>query len=83
MRGLGESLLPMIVTLLGACGFRILWVYTVFPLSPTLWVLFLSYPISWAITFGVHCILFCFVRRRAYRVPAAAGHGYDNAPAEE
>lgn len=51
IRGMGKSLEPMIITLLGACGIRILWLYTGFPLKKELWNLYLSYPISWGITF--------------------------------
>ena len=59
MRGLGKSITPMIVSLLGSCAFRILWIYTVFAAFPTLTVLYISYPISWAMTAATHFI-FCF-----------------------
>lgn len=53
VRGIGHSLLPVIVTLLGACIFRILWLATVFQISrfhvPA--TIFISYPISWTLTF--------------------------------
>lgn len=51
IRGMGRSIEPMIITLLGACGIRVLWLYTGFPLNPQLWNLYISYPISWATTF--------------------------------
>ena len=52
MRGIGKSQIPLIITLLGACGLRILWIFTVFqiPAYHTLPCLFLSWPISWTIT---------------------------------
>lgn len=50
MRGYGYSLSPAIVTLLGVCGFRIIWIYTFFKLYPTWFNLMLVYPVSWAIT---------------------------------
>lgn len=59
MRGLGKSITPMIVSLLGSCVFRVVWICTVFALFPTLKVLYISYPISWALTGAVH-YLFCF-----------------------
>lgn len=59
MRGLGKSITPMIVSLLGSCVFRVAWIYTVFALFPTLEVLYISYPISWVLTAAVH-FLFCF-----------------------
>ena len=57
LRGLGYSLTPMFITLMGACGLRILWVYTVFEKFHTIPSLFISYPISWLITFSVLCIM--------------------------
>ena len=59
LRGLGKSITPMIVSLLGSCVFRIIWIYTVFALFPTLTVLYISYPISWILTAAVHHII-CF-----------------------
>lgn len=59
IRGMGYSIAPMIVSLLGACGLRIVWVATIFRAYHTTNILFLSYPISWGITFLVHCI--CFI----------------------
>ena len=65
LRGLGASITPMIVTILGACVFRIVWVYTIFqiPAYHTLESLYLSYPLSWALTFLVQIILFIFIFR--------------------
>ncbi len=50
MRGLGVSLIPMLISVLGVCGFRIFWICTVFSANHTLECLYLSYPISWALT---------------------------------
>ena len=50
MRGIGYSILPMIVSLVGACGLRIVWIYTVFVKFRTLDILFISYPVTWTIT---------------------------------
>ncbi len=58
LRGIGCSLLPMFVSLTGACVFRVIWIYTVFAKVHTLPCLYLSYPISWALTFSVHLICF-------------------------
>ena len=58
IRGMGYSVTPTIVSLTGACGIRILWIYTIFPLDRTLFNLYLSYPVSWAITFVAHLICF-------------------------
>lgn len=64
LRGLGYSIMPMIVSLLGACVFRIVWINTIFQAERTLDVLYVSYPISWFATFVVHVICFVIVRRR-------------------
>ncbi len=73
MRGIGLSVLPMIVSLAGACGLRIVWIMTVFAANPTQQVLYLSYPVSWAITFVIHLICyFAAARKRLAPHPAAA-----------
>jgi len=64
MRGIGYSILPMIVSLIGACGLRILWIYTVFAHFRTLNVLFISYPITWSITFLSHLTCYFIVTRK-------------------
>lgn len=56
MRGLGNSLVPMIVSVVGSCAFRILWIYTVFNALPSLRTLYISYPISWILTAAAHFI---------------------------
>jgi Na+-driven multidrug efflux pump len=59
LRGMGKAVQPMIVSLLGSCVFRIIWVFTVCPLFPgQIMALYISYPISWIVTGGVH-YLFC------------------------
>ena len=47
LRGFGRSVTPMVVTLVGACGLRVAWVYTAFRSSPTLDTLYLAFPLSW------------------------------------
>lgn len=64
LRGIGYSFLPMVVSLLGACGFRILWIFTVFKGHHDLHTLYISYPISWAITASVHMVCFLILYRR-------------------
>ena len=58
LRGMGYAIMPMLVSLTGACLFRIVWIYTIFQEYHTLECLYISYPISWALTFLVH--LLCF-----------------------
>ena len=64
MRGMGYSIVPMLVSLTGACGLRILWIFTVFRWQHSLFVLYLSYPVSWLITAGVHLICFIYIRKK-------------------
>lgn len=65
-RGLGYSMLPTVVSLIGACALRIIWIYTVFTLAPTIFTLFISYPITWAITAVAHYVCYFIIRKRAY-----------------
>jgi len=72
LRGLGKGLLPMFVTLCGAVGFRLFWIFAVFNQTPTVpglegdkyKLLIIGYPISWALTFAVHSIVHYFVRKK-------------------
>lgn len=63
LRGMGYSVMPMLVSLSGACLFRIVWITTVFRWSTTLNTLYLSYPVSWALTAAVHALCYFVVRR--------------------
>ena len=66
LRGLGYSIAPMIVSLLGACAFRLLWIATVFQIDRfhTIETVYTSYPISWTLTFLAHVVTFIIVRHR-------------------
>ena len=64
MRGHGQSLIPAIVSLVGICGVRILWVYTVFPFSRTFTTIMAAYPLSWAITALVLAVSYFMVMRK-------------------
>lgn len=60
LRGMGKAIQPMIVSLLGSCAFRIVWVNTICQWFPgQITILYISYPISWILTASVH-YLFCF-----------------------
>lgn len=61
LRGIGYSVLPMIVSLAGVCGIRIFWIYTIFPMEKfnNIQSLSVSYPISWIVTASIHLI--CFI----------------------
>lgn len=64
LRGLGCSITPTIVSLTGACLFRVVWIYTVFAEYQTLSSLYISYPISWTLTMMAHIICFLFVYKK-------------------
>lgn len=66
IRGLGYSMLPMIVSLIGACVFRIIWIFTVFRVQHTLFILYASYPISWILTILAHFVCYLIVRKRFF-----------------
>lgn len=70
MRGMGYSILPMIVSLTGACGLRILWIFTLFAANRTLSMLYVSYPVSWFITALAHLGCYFWVRRKMPREDA-------------
>ena len=64
LRGLGYAVVPMFVSIIGACGFRILWIATVFAQYHSMDVLFSSYSISWLLTGGTHLICYFVVWKR-------------------
>ena len=76
LRGMGHSLTPMLVTVLGVVGIRITWLYTVFAANHTLVELYLSYPVSWTVTTSVHILCFFLVYKKLLKrespMPAAA-----------
>lgn len=69
MRGIGYSIMPMIVSLIGACGLRILWIATVFqiPEYHVIQTVYLSYPITWGITLLAHIVCWVIVWRKLKR----------------
>lgn len=67
MRGLGNSIAPMIISILGMVVFRIIWISTVFEANHELWVLYISYPISWVATELVHYVCFIFTYKKRLR----------------
>lgn len=67
LRGLGYSVVPMLVSLTGACALRVVWILTVFGMNRTLEALYLSYPVSWTITFLAHVACYLVIRRRIAR----------------
>ena len=68
LRGLGYSIIPMFVSLTGACALRVVWVFTVFAASRNLETLYYSYPVSWVLTAAAHMICYIFIRKRMKRL---------------
>lgn len=66
MRGMGHSGVPMILSIIGTVGTRIVWIYMLFPYYRSLRFLFFSYPASWLFTIVMQVICFYFVRRKVY-----------------
>lgn len=64
LRGMGNSFVPMIVSIVGVCVFRVGWVYTVFAAHRTLETLYMSYPVSWGVTGLCHFVCFLFVKKK-------------------
>ena len=72
IRGLGYSIMPMLVSLTGACLFRVIWIFTIFQTERTLFCLYVSYPISWILTAAIHLICYLCVRKKAFAKAEAA-----------
>lgn len=68
-RGMGMSFIPMINALLGSCVLRIVWISTVFAADPTLFTLYISYPISWIVTTLAHAV-FYFIKLHSLKKKA-------------
>ena len=69
MRGIGYNVLPMLVSLVGACVFRLVWLATVFqiPTYHRIETVYIVYPISWALTALAHGVCFFFAYRKVVR----------------
>ena len=67
LRGMGHSAVPMILSVIGTVGTRIVWIYGFFPQHRSLYFLFISYPGSWIITIVMQAVCFWFVRKKCIR----------------
>lgn len=64
IRGLGHSVIPMLITFVGVCVFRVVWIFTVFAKWQSLAVLYYSYPITWGLCLiGLLTYYFVIVRK--------------------
>lgn len=64
MRGIGYSTLPTVVSLSGACVFRLIWIATIFKANPTINMLYSVYPVSWTITVTIHICCYLWARKQ-------------------
>lgn len=78
LRGMGHSAVPMVLSVIGTVGTRIIWIYGFFPHHRSLHFLFISYPGSWIITIIMQAVCFYFVRKKCIRQLKSAG-SYSNA----
>ena len=67
VRGLGKSISSTVISLLGACAFRLIWIATVFKISPNLETIYISYPISWTLTGIIFCLYTLIVLKKKIR----------------
>ena len=67
LRGMGYSAVPMILSVIGTVGTRIIWIFWVFPQHRSLDLLFISYPASWIATIVMQVICFWFVRKKVHK----------------
>lgn len=80
LRGLGYSFVPMIVSLCGVCGIRLVWLFTIFeiPEFHKIEMVYISYPISWTATFAIHFTSYLVIKRKLDRrvsnIPALPDH---------
>ena len=72
-RGMGLSLIPMVNALIGSCLLRIVWIATVFAAHHTLFMLYISYPISWLVTTGAHTVFYAIRLNKLKRDKREAG----------
>ena len=64
LRGMGYSTIPMILSIIGTVGIRILWIFVFFPMHRSLYFLFISYPGSWIATIVMQVICYMLVRKK-------------------
>lgn len=71
LRGMGHSAVPMILSVIGTVGMRVIWIFMVFPAHRSLEVLFISYPTSWIATILLQVACFLIVRKKVHRTVMA------------
>lgn len=69
LRGMGASFVPMVITISSVCGFRIVWILTAFAAFPTMTVLYLSYPITWALAALLEALCLVWILKKRQKHP--------------
>ena len=79
LRGIGYSVIPMIVSLVGACGLRLVWIAALFGIEQyhNVTTVYLSYPVSWLLTFMIHTLCFVLLKRHLETHMKKFGAGYN------
>ena len=67
LRGMGYSAVPMVLSIIGTVGMRVLWIFVLFPQHRSLYFLFISYPASWIATIVMQVVCYYFVRKHCYK----------------
>ena len=67
LRGMGYSAVPMVLSIIGTVGTRIVWIFWIFPQHRSLYTLFISYPASWIATIVMQVVCYYFVRKHCYK----------------
>lgn len=67
LRGMGYSAVPMVLSIIGTVGMRVLWIFVFFPQHRLLYFLFISYPASWIATIVMQVVCYYFVRKHCYK----------------
>ena len=72
LRGMGSAIIPTLVTVVGICGVRMVWIYTIFAAEHMLNVLYLSYPVSWLLTSATLFFCYLYVHKKLMRSVSVA-----------
>ena len=73
LRGIGHSLLPAVLTIIGSCVLRIIWIYSLFIVYPYYWMLMIVYPVSWTLTGIAVLASYIVISRKAYKNNSECG----------
>ena len=71
LRGIGYSMLPAAITIVGCCGFRVVWIYTVFRIFGTFESLMAVYPATWVLTGTMMQVSYFLIRKKVFKAKAA------------